>query len=67
MIAVPITSAQQGAAPDRLQLRSFLTSLPAAGELSRWAVTGGTQRGGGIIVGDKILLAHDRCASRLSD
>ena len=27
------TAAQQGAAPDRLQLRSFLTSLPAAGEL----------------------------------
>jgi hypothetical protein len=29
------TAAQQGAAPDRLQLRSFLTSLPAAGELGR--------------------------------
>ncbi len=28
-------AAQQGAAPDRLQLRSFLTSLPAAGELGR--------------------------------
>jgi hypothetical protein len=33
------TSAQQGAAPDRLQLRSsfLLAALPAAGELSRWA------------------------------
>ena len=31
------TAPQQGAAPDRLQLRSFLTSLPAAGELSRCA------------------------------
>jgi hypothetical protein len=30
-----ITATQQGDAPDRLQLRSFLTSLPAAGELSR--------------------------------
>jgi len=32
-----LTSAQQGAAPDRLQLRSsfLLTSLPAAGELGR--------------------------------
>jgi len=29
------TAAQQGAAPDRLQLRSFLTSLSAAGELGR--------------------------------
>ena len=28
-----LTTAEQGAAPDRLQLRSFLTSLPAAGEL----------------------------------
>ena len=28
-------AAQQGAAPDRLQLRSFLAPLPAAGELSR--------------------------------
>ena len=27
------TAIEQGAAPDRLQLRSFLTSLPAAGEL----------------------------------
>jgi hypothetical protein len=27
------TMAEQCAAPDRLQLRSFLTSLPAAGEL----------------------------------
>ena len=27
------TSGEQGAAPDRLQLRSFLSSLPAAGEL----------------------------------
>ena len=26
-------AAEQGAAPDRLQLRSFLTPLPAAGEL----------------------------------
>ncbi len=32
-----ITAAQQGAAPDRLQLRSFLTSLAAAGELGRSA------------------------------
>ncbi len=31
------TARQQGAAPDRLQLRSFLAALPAAGELSRWA------------------------------
>ena len=31
------TAAQQGAAPDRLQLRSFLATLPAAGELGRWA------------------------------
>ncbi len=32
-----ITAAQQGAAPDRLQLRSsfLLTALPAAGELGR--------------------------------
>jgi hypothetical protein len=30
---------QQGAAPDRLQLRSFLAPLPAAGELGRY-VTG---------------------------
>ena len=29
------TAAQQGAAPDRLQLRSFLAALPAAGELGR--------------------------------
>jgi len=29
------TATQQGAAPDRLQLRSFLTSLSAAGELGR--------------------------------
>ncbi len=35
------TAAQQGAAPDRLQLRSFLTSLPAAGELGRSAVARG--------------------------
>ena len=26
---------EQGAAPDRLQLRSFLAPLPAAGELDR--------------------------------
>jgi hypothetical protein len=32
-----ITAAQQGAAPDRLQLRSFLAALAAAGELGRWA------------------------------
>ena len=32
------TTAQQGAAPDRLQLRSFLATLPAAGELSRSVV-----------------------------
>ncbi len=32
-----LTEAQQGAAPDRLQLRSFLTSLPVAGELGRCA------------------------------
>ena len=31
------TATQQGAAPDRLQLRSFLAPLPAAGELSRCA------------------------------
>ena len=31
------TATQQGAAPDRLQLRSFLTPLPAAGELGRCA------------------------------
>ena len=30
-----ITACEQGAAPDRLQLRSFLTSLSAAGELGR--------------------------------
>ena len=35
------TAAQQGAAPDRLQLRSFLTSLPAAGELGRSAAARG--------------------------
>ena len=29
------TATQQGAAPDRLQLRSFLATLPAAGELGR--------------------------------
>ena len=28
-------AAEQGAAPDRLQLRSFLASLSAAGELGR--------------------------------
>ncbi len=28
-----LTTAEQGAAPDRLQLRSFLAALPAAGEL----------------------------------
>jgi hypothetical protein len=33
----PQQAAEQGAAPDRLQLRSFLTTLPAAGELGRWA------------------------------
>ncbi len=30
-----VTAAQQGAAPDRLQLRSFLSALPAAGKLGR--------------------------------
>ena len=30
-----LTTAEQGAAPDRLQLRSFLATLPAAGELGR--------------------------------
>jgi hypothetical protein len=29
------TTAEQGAAPDRLQLRSFVAALPAAGELGR--------------------------------
>jgi len=33
---------QQGAAPDRLQLRSFLAPLPAAGELGRLASARGT-------------------------
>ena len=32
-----VTARQQGAAPDRLQLRSFLAALPAAGELGRCA------------------------------
>ncbi|MBW4541368.1 MAG: hypothetical protein KME43_19845 [Myxacorys chilensis ATA2-1-KO14] len=38
-----ITAAEQGAAPDRLQLRSLrsflpsLSALPAAGELGRYA------------------------------
>ena len=34
-----LTAAEQGAAPDRLQLRSsfLLTALPAAGELGRSA------------------------------
>ncbi len=35
------TATQQGAAPDRLQLRSFLTSLSAAGELGRSAAARG--------------------------
>ncbi len=33
--ASPKQATQQGAAPDRLQLRSFLAALPAAGELGR--------------------------------
>jgi len=33
--------AEQGAAPDRLQLRSFLAALPAAGELGRCAAARG--------------------------
>ena len=36
-----ITTVEQGAAPDRLQLRSFLTPLPAAGELGRSAAARG--------------------------
>ena len=32
---VNCVAAEQGAAPDRLQLRSFLAPLPAAGELGR--------------------------------
>jgi len=39
------TATQQGAAPDRLQLRSFLTPLPAAGELSRCAAALAFPRG----------------------
>ena len=38
------TATQQGAAPDRLQLRSFLTSLPAAGELGRSAAARGVTK-----------------------
>ncbi len=36
---------QQGAAPDRLQLRSFLAALPAAGELGRSVVARGLAGG----------------------
>ncbi len=39
-----LTEAEQGAAPDRLQLRSFLTPLPAAGELGRYAAARGLTR-----------------------
>ena len=44
------TAAQQGAAPDRLQLRSLcsclasVSALPAAGELGRWAVARGLKK-----------------------
>ncbi len=37
MIETDQQAAEQGAAPDRLQLRSFLATLPAAGELGRCA------------------------------
>ncbi len=40
-----LTEAEQGAAPDRLQLRSFLAPLSAAGELSRWAAARGVAAG----------------------
>ncbi len=38
-----VTAAQQGAAPDRLQIRSscLLAALSAAGELGRWAAARG--------------------------
>ncbi len=41
------TAAEQCAAPDRLQLRSFLTSLSAAGELGRCVAAPTWMREGG--------------------
>jgi hypothetical protein len=41
MSDIGLTALQQCAAPDRLQLRSFLAPLPPAGELIRCAAARG--------------------------
>ena len=54
--ALTITAAEQGAAPDRLQLRSsfLLAALPAAGELGRSVAAHGVVVGGNKMTEDSV-------------
>jgi len=52
--------AQQSAAPDRLQLRSFLAALPAAGDILCWA-----SRGLGAKIRIKRLLGLEHAVSQV--